>query len=51
MSIYGGEMEDMDDPDYLSKSELIEIENSLKDYSEGRFKHGSIDDLIEDLND
>lgn len=43
--------EDIDDPDYLSEVELIEIEASLKDYSEGKFKRGSIDDLLKDLKD
>ncbi len=45
------EMEDPDDPDFLSGVELAEIEESLKDYSEGRFKRGSIDDLLKDLRD
>ncbi|MEM0157702.1 MAG: hypothetical protein QXN26_06555 [Thermoplasmataceae archaeon] len=43
--------EDIDDPDYLSEVELIEIEASLKDYSEGKFKRGSIDELLKDLKD
>lgn len=45
------EAEDPDDPDFLSEVELVEIEASLKDYSEGRFKRGSIDDLLKDLKD
>ena len=44
-------VEDPDDPDFLSEVELVEIEESLKDYSEGRFKRGSIDDLLKDLRD
>ena len=28
-----------------------ELEASLRDYAEGRFKRGSIDDLLDDLND
>ncbi len=45
------EAEDPDDPDYLTESELIEIEQSLKDYAEGRFKRGTINDLLKDLDD
>ena len=41
--------EDIDDPDCLSEVELIEIEASLKDYSEGKFKRGTIDELLKDL--
>ncbi len=50
-NMFDSEAEDTDDPDYLSEVELNEIEKSLKDYSEGRFKRGSIDDLLKDLND
>ena len=39
-----------DDPECLSKKELNEIKASLKDYAEGRFKSGSIADLINDLD-
>lgn len=45
------ETEDPEDPDLLGEVELVEIEASLKDYSEGRFKSGSIDDLLKDLED
>jgi len=37
--------------DELTDSELIEINNSLRDYKDGKFKHGKIDDLLKDLND
>jgi hypothetical protein len=50
-NLFMSEMEDPDDPDFLSGVELAEIEESLKDYSEGRFKRGSIDDLLKDLRD
>ncbi|MGP6207992.1 hypothetical protein ACNF42_08205 [Cuniculiplasma sp. SKW3] len=50
-NMFNLEVEDIDDPEYLSEIELIQIEASLKDYSEGRFKRGSIDDLLKDLND
>ncbi len=50
-NMFNFEGEDIDDPDYLSEVELIEIEASLKDYSEGKFKRGSIDDLLKDLKD
>ena len=32
------------------EKELDEIKSSLKDYAEGRFKSGSIDDLVKDLD-
>ena len=38
------------DPD-LSKEELAEIEASLKDYAKGRFKRGTVNDLLKDLRD
>lgn len=50
-NMFNLEVEDIDDPDYLSEVELIEIEASLKDYSEGKFKRGSIDELLKDLKD
>ena len=40
-----------DNEDELTESELIEITNSLRDYQNGKFKHGKIDDLLKDLND
>ena len=43
--------DDKDDPDNLSESELAEIEASLKDYSKGRFKRGTIGNLLKDLRD
>lgn len=45
------EVEDLEDPDFLDAMELVEIAASLEDYSEGRFKSGSIDDLLKDLED
>ena len=39
-----------DDPECLSKKDLADIKESLKDYAEGRFKSGSIADLINDLD-
>lgn len=43
-------MEDIDDPDFLTEKEISQIEESLKDYYEGNYKKGSIDDLLDDLN-
>jgi DNA-binding PadR family transcriptional regulator len=39
----------MTDPMELSKREILEIEKSLSDYAEGRFKSGSLEDLLKDL--
>ncbi len=50
-NMFNPEQEDPDDPDYLTEKELKEIEASLRDYSEGRFKHGSLEDLLRDLED
>lgn len=50
-NMFNLEGEDVDDPEYLSEVELKEIEASLKDYAEGKFKRGSIDDLLKDLKD
>ena len=38
------------DPEYFSEKDLADIKASLKDYAEGRFKSGSIADLINDLD-
>ena len=42
---------DAENPDYLGDEELVEIEKSLKDYPEGRFKRGTIEELLKDLKD
>ncbi len=42
--------EELDDPDFLSEAELKQIEESLKDYFTGKYKCGSIDDLLRDLH-
>lgn len=39
-----------DDPEYLTEVEITAIEASISDYAEGRYKEGSLEDLIDDLN-
>jgi len=47
-------LEDCDKPDdyeYISKKEENEINQSLDDYATGKYKHGSIQELLKDLKD
>ncbi len=48
---FTSDAEDHEDPGYLGDEELVGIEMSLKDYSERRFKRGSIEELLKDLKD
>ncbi len=50
-NIFNPEGEDVEDPEYLSDTEVVEIKRSLQDYAEGKFKSGSIEDLLNDLKD
>ena len=45
-----GLQQDVDDPEYLSDTEIREIEASLVDYEMGRYKVGNLETLFEDLD-
>lgn len=38
-----------EDPEFLTEIEIKEIIESVEEYSRGEYKHGSLNDLLEDL--